>query len=329
VVFLSGFFQILPRHGSSALTALPQLEVDALIERDLAGWLAKRLGPNRSAVIWAPPSTTSALHYYGNLAGVGTFAWENEAGLSAATRLARAGSYEEARALISKRGITHLVLPSWDPYFEEDKSAKTPRTPFLQALNHWAPPAWLRPVPYQFSRIAGVEDYSVKVFEVVDEQEPAVALSREGEYFAEMGMLNYAAAAEAELHKYPADLGALTACAQISAARSDTAREESVLKAIETRLSQGGDRFMAWDRRVSLAIVLARKQDESGARKQVEKCLATADEDGIRSLSPGMLFNFLAVVNALGLHFSDSNHAALAMDLLPFELRCQLDAAER
>jgi hypothetical protein len=86
---------------------------------------------------------------------------------------------------------------------------------------------------------------------------------------------------------------------------------------------------MAWDRRVSLAIVLARKQDESGARKQVEKCLATADEDGIRSLSPGMLFNFLAVVNALGLHFSDSNHAALAMDLLPFELRCQLDAAER
>ena len=86
---------------------------------------------------------------------------------------------------------------------------------------------------------------------------------------------------------------------------------------------------MPWDRRVSLAIALARNQDEAGTRKQMDKCLAGADEDGIRSLTPGMLFNFLALVNALGLQFSDSNHAVLAMDLLPFELRSQLDAPAR
>jgi hypothetical protein len=132
-----------------------------------------------------------------------------------------------------------------------------------------------------------------------------------------------------ELRKFPSDLGALTARAHISAARSDAARQKSVLEAIENRLALGGDRFMPWDRRVSLAIALARNQDESGTRKQMEKCLAAADEDEIRSLSPGMLFNFLALVNALGLHFSDANHAVLAMDLLPFELRSQLDAAGR
>ena len=98
----------------------------------------------------------------------------------------------------------------------------------------------------------------------------------------------------------------------------------SFLSAICSRLTHGGDRFLAVDRRVDLAVVLARTQQSPAAKDQVEKCLVKIDAAKIRSLSVGSLYRLQVLEKVFGLRISDPVLYQLAVDLLPSDLRAKL-----
>jgi hypothetical protein len=270
----------------------------------------------------APPNETTALCYYGGMRGLGSLSLENRGGVAAAVLALKTTRPHEARALIDRRKITHIVLLSWDSEFDRYTRAGTGQSEgtFRDHLELSTLPFWLRPLTYSLPMIAGFEGQSVSVFEVVDEQEPATALSRIAEHLLEMGDLDNAAAAAQGLRRFPADFGAWVARAEVELARGDEAEFAKSLKVLQARLAVKAPLVLPWDQRVGLAVVLAKAKQEKLAREQVAVCLGAADERKLRSLSPGSLYRLLVLSRAFGISF-DPKLRALALDLVPAELR--------
>lgn len=302
-------------------------EAEFLVERDLAHWLAKQAGEEESPVVYAPPVVTTTLCFYGGLRGIGTFSPDNREGLGATITIAAVTTIREAQVLLESRQVRYIVVPSWDPFFDDyarlylAKSFSNWESVFIPSLRQWNLPAWLRPLPYRIPKIPGFEKQSVQVFEVVDEQNPAVAMSRLAECLIEIGEMEKAAAAGEALRRYPWDVGALAARTMVAFERRDQAGLGQALESLHARLSSGADRFLPWDRRVSLAIVLARAKRADLARKQVERCLADLDAKKLRSLSTGSLHVLLRLCNDFDLEIADRALRQLALSLLPPELR--------
>jgi len=320
-----GAFQVVPREGPAGSKALDRSQVVELIERDLARWLEGHAGAG-GAVVLAPPDETIALHYYGGVRGLATLGWENRDGLGAAIRIVSAPTPEAAQGLMERRGITHIVIPQWDPYLDEFARMGSGRVEgtFIDRLHRWDLPPWLRPVPYVLPAAGGLEGQSVVVLEVVDEQDPAVAAGRLAEYFVEMDELDLAASAAQALRRYPADLGALAARAQVENARGDMESFARTVDLLLPRISGGADRALPWDRRVSLAVVLALGQHMDLARAQFGRCLAEVDEQKLRSLSAESLYHMEVLGKIAGEGIADPRLRALALDLLPQAMRSQL-----
>ena len=329
LIVLPGLIQLLPAKPADAKMILTASETQELIERHLAHWLARRTA-EAGAVVFAPPHETTTLCYFGGLRGVGTFAPDNGIGFGVTLMIAGANTIEEAQALIEARGVRYIIVPSWDPFFDEfalrylEKKFAGRTSLFVEGLRHWNLPLWVRPVPYQMPEITGFEGQSVLVFEVVDNQSPAAAAGRLAEYLVETERLDQAATVNEELRRFPGDVGALAARAQVQRARSDTAGLAQTLPSLLTRLASGGDRFLPWDRRVSLAVVLAQEDQISPAREQVRRCLTELNEKKLRSLSTGMLYKLQVLSRAFELPIADPRLRQLAADLLPAELRGRL-----
>ena len=322
---VAGAIQLAPSLRPVAQTALDETDVVSLVERDLARWMATHVGDPRG-VILAPHNTAISLYYYGGLRGLPTLNRDNLDGLGAAIRVVSASTPEEAKELIDRRGITHLIIPSWDPYLEtytQMGMGKVEGT-FYERLLYFRLPAWLQPVPYQLPTIPGFEGNSVTILEVVEDQEDAAALSRIAEYFVEMGFLDRAAAEGQALRRFPADLGALTARAGVEFARQNRPDFDKIVESILRRLSGGADRAQPWDRRVSLAVVLARSEHPDQAKEQVRRCLSEIDEGKIRSLGTGALYRLQELAKAYGLTIADARLRQLALDLLPADLSARL-----
>lgn len=323
-LFAPGLWCLLPERVGTSDLKLTETETRSLVERDLAYWLAQRSGPGGATVI-APPETTATLCYHGGLRGIGTLAWENEPGMAAAVRILSATSPDEAQALIDQRSVTHLVIPSWDNSLDAyaGSGAGARAGTFLAALHDWAPPPWLRPVAYPLPDNPLFAGLSVIVFEMVEPQAEALALSRLAEYFAETGRLPLAAAAARELARFPADLGALAAQANVASSRQDLAEFGRLVGALPGLLDRRADRYLAWDRRVSLAAVLLQARQRELAAAQLRRCLTEMNEERLRSLSPASLARLLVVLRLLDLSIPDSKLRALALQLLPPAARTQ------
>jgi tetratricopeptide (TPR) repeat protein len=192
----------------------------------------------------------------------------------------------------------------------------------MASLHRWLPPRWLRPVPYHLPKVAGFEDQSVAIFEVVDTQDNATALSHLAEYFAEMEQMEQARAVAYALESsFPTDLGAAAARALATQAAGDTAAFGRALSDMETALARGDDQALAWDRRVSLAIALVEGRRFEQAREQARRSLAEATEARIRSLTTVSLHRLLVMSRSFGLQLGDPSLRELARRLLPAELR--------
>ncbi len=326
---LPGLGQLWPERSIDANLVLTPAETEELVERDLAHWLASHAGES-GAVVFAPPHQTLALGFYGGLRGVGTFSADNHAGFGTALMISGANSMQDVQALVQAREIKYLVIPSWDPFFEEfgrlylAAQFSNRKSYFVGELRRWNLPLWLRPVAYPMPVIPGFEKQSVLLFEVVDEQKPAVALSRLAEYFVETGDLDRAASVGEALRRFPGDVGAMAARVQVLNARSDSGGTTQTLDALLSRLSAGADRFLPWDRRVSLAIALARGERIEPAREQTRRCLAEIDEQKIRSLSTDALYGLLVLGQSFGLPMADARLHDLALALLPPDVRSGL-----
>ena len=152
----------------------------------------------------------------------------------------------------------------------------------------------------------------------------AAAASRLAEYFVETGDLGDAAAAAAALRRFPGDVGALAARAQVQSARGDAAAAARTLDALLVRLRNGGDRYLPWDRRISLATVLARGEQYRLAGEQMRRCIEGLKEDRLRSLTTGSLYDLLVLAHAFHIEIADSRLRDLAIDLLPEDLRSRI-----
>ncbi len=301
-------------------------DVVALVERDLAYWLANQTGAD-GAVVLAPPNLTTSLYFHGGLAGLATPYWDNKDGFAAAVRIAGATSPDEAQAVARGRGLTHVIVPSWDAFLDEFARLGSGRAEhsLIALLHHWLPPLWLRPVPYHLPKIPGFDGQSVVIFEVVDIQDNVTALSRLAEYFVEMGRLDQAASVSQSLERYfPAELGATVARTLVDRARGDAAGFAKALQELQSFLARGDDRTLAWDRRVSLAIALVEGKQFDPAREQVRRCLAELDEPRLRSLTTVSLYRLQLMGKGFGLQIADQKLRELARGLLPGELRANL-----
>ncbi len=326
VALMPGAIALLPARIDAHGPKLTPSELQGLAEREFAHWLARRRG-SEGAIVLAPPNLTVSLFYHGGLKGLGSPYRENDEGFRAAVRLAGAVHADESHALARQRGITHIVLPSWDDFLSEYArlgGAEINQT-FVGLLQSWLPPRWLRPMPYYVPSIAGFENEQVFVFEHTDIQDNPTALSRLAEYFVDMGQIDLAAqVAQSFAQEYAADLGAQVAKARTEIVRRDRAALTKTMEMIATSLNEGADETLLWDRRVSLALVLATGGRMPLAKIQAERALYDMTEPDLRALPEATLFQFLALCKRLGLAIEDPELLALALSLLPPQLREQL-----
>jgi hypothetical protein len=321
VLLIPGASQAWPRVGTEDKNALLESEVIGLIERDLSRWLAGHASPGGDIVL-APPKATTALYYYGGLRCLATLDLENQEGIQAAVRMVSATSFDEALDLFGRRNVTWVVIPSWDTQldtFAQLGLGQIERS-FINSLHHWSLPPWLRPVAYPLPAIGGFEGQSVVIMKVTEDQDDALLMSRIAEYMIETGNLGLAGSAGNALRRFQADLGALVARAQVAVARGENDEFMRVLASLLSRLSGEGERALPWDRRVSLAVVLAQGQHLDRARDQLRKCLAEVNEEKLRSLTTGSLYHFEVLERVLGMEISDPALRQLALNLLPPEM---------
>lgn len=325
VVFVLGALQISPPVHGETTNALDETEIWGLVERDLARWLAMHV-PDANTVVLAPNNQTISLYYYGGLRGLATLSKENMDGLGVAVRILSASTPEEAKELVNERGITEIVIPSWDSYLAiyTRMGMGMINGTFYDQLINWQLPPWLKPMPYQFPTISGLEKQSVTILQVVDDQDDATAFSRLGEYFLETGQMNQAARYGLLLRRFPADLGALTVRAEIESAGGNKKEYDRIFESMLRRLAGKADRALPWDRRVSLAVVLAMHQRPDLARIQTRRCIAEATDARLRSLSATSLYRLQVLGKAYGMPISDPHLRQLALDLLPSDFRNHL-----
>jgi hypothetical protein len=319
-----GFIYVLVWDRPGKGNELNRTELQGLILRDLAGWLSQHSEPGAVNVL-SPPSASTALCYYGAFRGIGSVCEENKDGIMAAIRIMSARNIQEAKEVVNRRKITHLVLMSWDTFFDDSTRAAAGQIEgtFRDQLKFTTLPHWLRPLAYPLPSIPGFEDQSVTVFEVVEEQDEATTLGNIALYFVEMGDLDQARSAAAGLTRFPIDFGAWVVRAQVAAATGDNAELEKVLKVLQSRLAARVQPLISWNRRVDLAAVLARAKVEAPAKKQLELCIADIDEAKIRSLSPGSVYRLLVLCRGLGVSMPPTQRA-LALSLVPSTLRGRL-----
>jgi hypothetical protein len=326
VVLLPGALQLWPSTEAKAAEGLGDTEVIGLVERDMAYWLSSHVGP-AGAVALATPNQTATLYYYSAVRGLASFSWENRDGFQSAVRILSASTPEEAQELIGIHGVTHIIIPSWDPFMDAyaEVGAGQVGGTFLERLHQWNIPRWLKPVPYLVPTIPGFEGQSAIVFEVVDEQDDAAALSRIADYFVDMGQLSLAAKAGEGLRRFPADLGALVARAQVQLVTAESDEFAKSVEVIVRRSAGGADRDLQWDQRVGLAVVLAQAHRGDLARPRLEQCLAELDGEKLRSLSTVLLYRLQVLRKALNLEISDPALRALSIELLPPDLRGRVE----
>jgi len=94
---------------------------------------------------------------------------------------------------------------------------------------------------------------------------------------------------------------------QVSAAIHDDAELDKDLKVLQSRLALRVQPLISWDRRVDLAVVLARAKVTVLAKKQLMLCINAIDDHRIRSLSPGSIYRLLVLCRGLGVTMPPAN----------------------
>ncbi|HZZ18286.1 MAG TPA: hypothetical protein VFE25_02895 [Opitutaceae bacterium] len=304
--------------------ALSRTEVQELVLRDLAGWIRQHSDPGTVTVL-SPPSASTPLCYYGDFRGLGALSEENKDGMNAAVLIMSSRNLQEAKEMVSRRNVTHIVLLSWDKFFDDFVRAADSQVEgtLMDKLKFTTLPRWLRPLAYPLPSIPGFEDQSVTVLEVVDEQDDATNLGNIALYLAEIGDLDGARSAAGGLTRFSTNFGAWVARAQVAAATQDEAELAGDLKVLQARLALRVQPLISWDRRVDLAVVLARAKDTVLAKKELTLCIDAIDDHRIRSLSPKSVYRLLVLCRGLGVTMPPAENA-LALSLVPPNLRDRL-----
>lgn len=315
-----------PRIREARDPQLTTADIRSLAERDLAHWLASRQQEYRSVVL-SPPDTTPALYFYGGVRGLGSPYAENAEGFIAAVRIASASSPDESLALATQRELSHVVIPSWDPFLFEyaQLGAAQPEHSLMAMLDNWLAPRWMRPVQHQLPEADVFEDFSSVIFQVTETQDNASALSRLGEYFAETGRPQFAAAIAVTLQaSFPSDLSGLVAQAQIAVTQGKLPVFNEALAGIISYVEEERDGDLEFDRRVSLANVLMLGREAEYAREQVGYCMDEMDAYLLTTVTAPNLYRFMLLAKSFNEPFPEPELEELARQLLPQQMRAEL-----
>ena len=226
-----------PRQGD----VLSRSELQDLILRDLAGWISQHSDPG-TVIALSPPSASIALSYYGAFRGLGSVSDENRDGIREAIRIMGIRNPQEAKEMVNRRNITHIILLSWDTFFDDFERAAGGQVEgtFSDKLKFATLPRWLRPLAYPLPSIPGFEDQSVTVLEVVDEQDDATTQGNIALYFVDIGDLDRARSMAGGLTRFSTDFGAWVARAQVAAAIHDDDELAKDLKVLQVALGAEG-----------------------------------------------------------------------------------------
>jgi len=123
---------------------------------------------------------------------------------------------------------------------------------------------------------------------------------------------------------YASDLGSRVAQARTELARKDRAAFAQSLDVIAQGLQDGSGEALAWDRRVSLAVILAEGGRQAEAKAQVQRCLEEMGELDVRGLSQATLYRFLVTAKNFGLRVEDATLRDLARSLLPVRFQSRI-----
>jgi len=92
---------------------------------------------------------------------------------------------------------------------------------------------------------------------------------------------------------------------------------------LQSRLANGGDRYLPWDRRVALAVVLARSGKLDLAKVQAIRCWTEANASRLKALPAGSLFGLMVLGDTFKADLNPELRS-LALELLPAGLRARL-----
>jgi hypothetical protein len=302
-------------------------DIRNLAERDVAHWLRLR-GGSDPVIVLASPNPTSHLVYHGGLRGVDTLYWENVSGLRNAAAFYGAASSDEARAIVTRLGITHIVFTSWGAFEGTfallqrglPVDAPVPADAFAAQLLHSpVPPPWLRLVPFKLPAHPSLAGEEVRIWEVVPDQAPAAALARAANYYLELGRVEDAEKLAPALVNHADELPDLVMLAGIASRAHDADGFAAVFGQLLTELPHAGS--LALDERIHLVVVLAVGQKLDLARTQLRQAMSQLDERGVRHLTSGERTDLLALSDALGVAWPTAELARLAQSLIPPDQR--------
>jgi hypothetical protein len=297
----------------------------AVIARDASLWLRRRLGAERG-VVFAGPSATSDMIWFGGFRGLGTLYWENLEGLRASAEICGATDDASARALLARHGVTHVAAYAWDGGLEQlqlsiDAAPGAPGWPRgssggIQGMCLHEPrdlPPWLEPLPYVPPTVAGYVHPVVRLFEVVDEPPPEVGLVRLARYYQALKDPRMEEALARSLELRPSVAG-LAMAAQLRSARGDRAGADVTIDGLRGALL-GAEPVEPADR-LEAAIALALGRDGAGAAGQLEMALSKADEQALRRMPPERLSILIDLSRQMGLDRLHPGPIATAVELL-------------
>jgi hypothetical protein len=141
--------------------------------RDVAAAL-RRDQPSGEIVVLASPDATAGIGYFGHFSGLGTLYWENAEGLHASAGILTALSDDEARRLVLRHRVTHVVMISRGNFIGEYFRLLYPGRPLEEGhatfgyrlgTGHGLP-GWLRPVPYEMPEDLKAALTIVRIFSV-------------------------------------------------------------------------------------------------------------------------------------------------------------------
>ncbi len=298
-------------------------DLHALVERDLAQWLRQRAG-HRPVVVAASPSLTTTLVYHGGLRGVGTLYWENLAGLKSAAELYAAPTDEQARAVVQRCGITHLIVVSWDGF--EGVYARLargvpadqpiPRDAFIvRLLSAPVPPSWLQLVPFTLPGLPVFAGQQVRIYEVVPDLSPAMAAVRKADFLLHVDRVAEAQSMVPELAAFADDPAVTALRAELASRRNDQAAFNRAADLLQQQLAKHPPLALA--DRVRVATVLAAAGQFSPAQDELGRALADASEADLRLLAPGTLENLLLLAKASNATWPNGQLHELADRLVP------------
>ena len=148
---------------------------------------------------------------------------------------------------------------------------------------------------------------------------------RLGEYFAETGRRQFAAAIAVTLQEsFPSDLSGLVAQAQIAVTQGNLAVFNEALTAIIPYVEEERDGDLEFDRRVSLANVLMLGREAEYAREQVGYSMDEMDDYLLTTVTAPNLYRFMLLASSFDEPFPEPELEALARQLLPAEMRAEL-----